>query len=92
MKKYITEKQMTNSTDGYHAVVVEGERHLNRVVIKSDIQFFTTQGGYCYNDPEEGALQNARAIARGLNELEKMKESQGTRYPKYEEVELSEHL
>lgn len=58
---------MSNSTDGYYCVVVEGETHLNRTVIKSDIQFFTRQGGYSYCHPEEGAMKNAQAIADGLN-------------------------
>ncbi len=69
MTKYIVEKQMTNSTDGYMAVVIEGEVHLNRTIIKSDIQFFTTEGGYKFNHPYESAERNAQAIAKGLNEL-----------------------
>lgn len=67
MKKYIVEKQMINNTDGYMAVVIEGETHLNRTVIKSQIQFFTTQGGYDYCHPFAGAEQNAQSIANGLN-------------------------
>ncbi len=82
MKKYIIEIQMSNSTDGYCCVVVEGERHLNRTIIKSSIHFFTTQGGYNFNHPEQDAMQNAQAIADGLNALEKAKEQQNTRYPK----------
>ena len=65
---------MTNSTDGHFVVVVEGEVHLNRTVIKSGLLFFTTQGGYCYNHPIEAARQNAQAIANGLNRLERLKE------------------
>ena len=67
MKKFIIEKQMTNSTDGYYAVVVEGETHMNRTIIKSDIQFFTMQGGYNYCHPESKAKEYAQAIADGLN-------------------------
>lgn len=74
MKNYIVEEKMTNSTDGYYNVVVEGETHLNRTVISSDIQFFTLQGGYDYNHPWQAAKQNAIAIAYGLNKLEKMKD------------------
>ena len=73
MKKYILEKQMSNSNDGYVAVVVEGETHLNRTVIKSSVQFFTTESGYSYNHPYKDAEQNAQAIADGLNDLEQMK-------------------
>lgn len=83
MKNYVLEKQMTNSTDGYMAVVIEGETHLNRTVIVSSIQFFTTQGGYDYCHPFEDAEQNAQAIANGLNELERMKVEQHVRYPEY---------
>jgi len=86
MKNYILEKQMNNSTDGYMCVVVEGERHLNRTVIKSDIQFFTTEGGYDYCHPYKDAEQNAQAIANGLNELERMKIEQHNRYPEYNTV------
>lgn len=73
MKHYIIEKNMLNKTDGYFQVVVEGETHLNRTIIKSKIQFFTTQGGYDYNHPLEQARDNAQAIANGLNHLEKLK-------------------
>jgi hypothetical protein len=83
MKNYIVEKQMSNITDGYMAVVIEGETHLNRTVIISDRQFFTTQGGYDYCHPYKDAEQNAKAICNGLNELEKMKVEQNTRYPEY---------
>ncbi len=86
MKKYITEEQMINSTDGYIVVVVEGETHLNRTIIKSRIQFFTRQGGYDHNHPYQDAKQNAQAIANGLNELEQMKHMQNKRYPQYEEA------
>lgn len=82
MKNYIIEKVMRNTTDGDFQVVVEGEIHINRTVIKSDILFFTTQGGYDYCHPYKDAEQNAQAIANGLNELEKMKVEQNTRYPK----------
>lgn len=78
---YILEKQMLNSTDGYILVVVEGQSHLNRTVIKSPIQFFTTQGGYDYCHPYKDAEQNAQAIANGLNNLEEMKKQQRQRYP-----------
>lgn len=70
MKNYIVEKKMNNATDGYFLVVVEGEKHLNRTIIKSSIQFFTTQGGYDYNHPWVRAKENAEAIATGLNQLE----------------------
>lgn len=83
MKKYIVEKQMTNNTDGFFTVVVQGEVHVNRTVIKSDIQFFTTQGGYSYCHPEQDAKQNAQAIANGLNELERLKTQQNKQYPEY---------
>lgn len=83
MKNYIIERKMTNKVDGYYLVVVEGETHLNRTVIKSNIQFFTNEGGYDYNHPEKDAKQNAQAIANGLNELEKLKVEQHTRYPEY---------
>jgi len=83
MKKYIIEKQMINTTDGYMTVVVEGESHLNRTKIKSDIQFFTTEGGYDYCHPYKDAEQNAQAIANGLNELEKLKQKQNKRYPEF---------
>lgn len=73
MKNYIIEKKMLNKTDGYFLVVVEGETHLNRTAIKSKDQFFTTQGGYDYNHPLEGARDFAQAIANGLNHLEKLK-------------------
>jgi len=79
MKKYIIEKKMINKTDGHFLVVVEGETHLNRTIIKSPIQFFTTQGGYNYCHPFEVAKQNAQAIANGLNELEKIKAEQRKR-------------
>ncbi len=81
MKNYIVEKYMINNTDGYMLVVVEGERHINRTIIKSDIQYFTTQGGYDYNHPLKDAQQNAQAIADGLNQLEKLKAQQNQRYP-----------
>ena len=61
---------MINHTDGHYLVVVEGETHLNRTIIKSKIQFFTTQAGYDYNHPWQEAKQNAEAIAEGLNTLE----------------------
>ena len=77
MKKFIVEEQMNNNTDGYYAVVIEGEEHLNRTVIKSDIQFFTTQGGYDYCHPWQRAKEYAESIAMGLNEGEKRKELQG---------------
>ena len=83
MKNYILEKQMRNHTDGYMAVVIEGETHLNRTVITSSIQFFTTEGGYDYCHPYKDAEQNAQAIANGLNELERMKVEQHKRYPEY---------
>lgn len=67
MKDFIVELQMTNATDGYYCVVVEGENHLNRTVIKSDIQFFTRQGGYKLCHPEDRAKFYANAIAFGLN-------------------------
>ncbi|MCK9544455.1 MAG: hypothetical protein M0R03_20745 [Novosphingobium sp.] len=79
MKKYIIEKRMINNTDGYYAVVVEGETHINRTIIESNIQFFTTQSGYDYNHPHNVAKQNAQAIANGLNDLEKEKENQRKR-------------
>lgn len=79
MKKYIVEKQMSSSTDGYYLVVVEGETHINRTVIKSSIQFFTGESGYDYNHPWQVALQNAQAIANGLNDLEKEKARQRRR-------------
>ena len=81
MKNYIVEQQMINDHDGYYTVVVEGETHLNRTVIKSSIQFFTYEGGYNYCHPWEDAKQNAQAIANGLNELERLKKEQRTRYP-----------
>ncbi len=87
MKNYILEKEMYNSTDGYYLVVVEGEAHLNRTIIKSRIQFFTTEGGYNYCHPEKDAEQNAQAIANGLNELEKLKMYQNKRYPEYPQAE-----
>ena len=68
MKNYIIEKEMTNNTDGYWIVVVEGESHLNRTKIKSSIQFFTSKGGYDYCHPWERAKENAQAIADGLNQ------------------------
>lgn len=71
MKNYITEKNMINGTDGYYDVVIEGEKHLNRVKIRSGIQFFTTQGGYDHNHPESRARENAEAIAEGLNVRER---------------------
>lgn len=83
MKNYILEKQMTNSADGYITVVIEGETHLNRTIIRSGIQFFTTEDGYNYCHPYEDAKQNAQAIANGLNELEKLKVEQHKRYPEY---------
>ena len=83
MKNYIVEEQMINNTDGYMTVVVEGERHLNRTVIKSSLLYFTTQGGYDYCHPYTGAKQNAQAIANGLNELERLKHEQRTAYPVY---------
>lgn len=73
MKRYIVEKRMTNDFDGHFAVVVEGENHLNRTVITSDIQFFTTRGGYDYCHPKHRARENAEAIANGLNILERSK-------------------
>jgi hypothetical protein len=73
MKNYIVELVMTSKTDGYYAVVIEGERHLNRTKIISSIQYFTLVGGYDYNHPRRVAEQNARAIANGLNQLEKIK-------------------
>ena len=88
MRTYIIEKQMSNSTDGYFLVVVKGETCLNRTVIKSNIQFFTTQGGYDYCHPYKDAEQNAQAIANGLNELEKMKQQQNKRYPEYNLMEV----
>lgn len=81
MKNYIIEEQWRNKTDGYIVVVIEGETHLNRTEIKSSIQFFTTEGGYDYCHPYKGAKQNAQAIADGLNELERLKVEQHTRYP-----------
>ncbi|MFA6571715.1 MAG: hypothetical protein WCT77_10845 [Bacteroidota bacterium] len=74
---------MQNTTDGNFQVVVEGEAHINRTVIKSDILFFTTQGGYDYCHPYKDAEQNAKAIANGLNKLEEMKVKQKKRYPIY---------
>lgn len=79
MTRYIIEKQMINRTDGYYTVVVEGETHLNRTVIKSAIQYFTTQGGYDYCHPWQVAKQNAQAIANGLNQLEELKAQQRKR-------------
>lgn len=76
MKRYITEKNMVNNTDGYFDVVVEGERHLNRVRIRSSIQQFSTQSGYDFCHPLEVAKQNAEAIANGLNRLELEKNKQ----------------
>lgn len=76
MENYIVEKKMINKTDGYCIVVVEGETHINRTVIKSNIQFFTTQSGYDYAHPWQLAEQNAQAIANGLNELEKERQRQ----------------
>lgn len=73
MKNYIVEKKMINRKDGYYDVVVEGETHLNRTRIRSSIQFFTTEGGYDFNHPWKTAEQNAKAIADGLNELERKK-------------------
>jgi len=70
MKNYIVEKKMTNNTDGYYTVVIEGETHLNKLVLTSQIQFFTTEVGYDYNHPWQVAKQIAQAIANGLNELE----------------------
>jgi len=87
MKHYILEKQMLNGTDGYIVIVIEGETHLNRTMIKSNIQFFTTEGGYDYNHPFKDAEQNAKAMANGLNELERLKTEQRKRYPEY--VQLS---
>lgn len=81
MKNYIVEKQMINSIDGYMLVVVAGETHSNRTIIKSSIQFFTLEGGYDYCHPFKDAQQNACAIAKGLNTLEKLKEEQKDRYP-----------
>jgi hypothetical protein len=83
MKNYILEKKMNNTTDGYFLVVIEGETHINRTIIKSDIQYFTTQDGYSYCHPYKDAEQNAQAIANGLNELERMKVEQHKRYPEY---------
>lgn len=73
MKNYIIEEKMRNATDGYINVVIEGETHLNRTVISSSIQFFTTEGGYNYCHPYASAKENAQAIADGLNALEKLK-------------------
>ena len=70
---------MSNPTDGYYLVVVEGETHINRTVIKSPIQFFTGESGYDYCHPWQVAKQNAQAIANGLNELEKEKTRQRRR-------------
>ena len=86
MKKFIVEEKMITKTDGYYLVVIEGETHINRTVIKSNIQFFTTEGGYDYCHPWQDAKQNAQAIANGLNELEKMKIEQNKRYPEYQLV------
>ena len=77
MKNYIIEKQMTNSTDGYFVVVVEGETHQNKTVIKSQIQFFTTEGGYDYCHPIYRAEKNAQAIADGLNQMQRENDSSG---------------
>lgn len=66
-KKFIVEQKMNNNTDGYYQVVVEGENHLNKTVIRSDIQFFTRQSGYDYNHPEQRAKEYADKIAAGLN-------------------------
>lgn len=74
MKNYIVEKQMTNSTSGYYLVVVEGEDHLNRTVIKSKLQFFTTEGGYDYCHPWQRAKSIAEAIANGLNLREEQRQ------------------
>lgn len=81
MKKYIIEKQMTNSTDGYIAVVVEGETHINRTCIKSSCQYFTTLGGYSYSSPLELAEKNAKAIASGLNAMERKEAERGKNPP-----------
>jgi len=71
MKKYIIENKPTTSTDGYIDVVVEGETHINRVRIRSAIQFYTTESGYDYCHPLSRAKENAQAIADGLNQLER---------------------
>lgn len=42
---------MRNATDGNFQVVIEGETHLNRTVITSDMLFFTFEGGYSYCHP-----------------------------------------
>ena len=76
MKNYIVEEVMNNATDGHFQVVVEGEKHINRTVIKNGILFFTTQAGYDYCHPVQVARQNAKAIANGLNKLEKLKDEQ----------------
>lgn len=67
MKHYIVEKKKSNVHDGRYNVVVEGETHLNRTIITSSIQFYTTEGGYNYNHPWQRAKANAQAIADGLN-------------------------
>lgn len=87
MKNYIIEKKMRNATDGNFQVVIEGETHLNRTVITSDMLFFTFEGGYSYCHPYKDAEQNAQAIANGLNQLEKLKVEQNTRYPEYRALE-----
>lgn len=73
MKHFIVENQKQGSTDGYFAVVVKGETHLNRTVIKSDLQFYTTQNGYDYCHPWQKAKEYAEAIADGLNNMIKQK-------------------
>lgn len=77
---------MYNATDGHYLVVVEGEDHINRTVIKSNIQFFTTESGYDYNHPWEATKQNAAAIAQGLNHLESIKKKQRKRIPDMSKV------
>jgi len=86
MKKFIIEKQMLNKKDGYYAVVVEGETHLNRTVIKSSLQFFTLEGGYDFCHPWGKAKAYAEAIAEGLNRSEQEKAQ-----PKNNEATISEH-
>ena len=88
MKKYIVEHEPVSNQSGYYIVVVEGETHLNRTKIKSDIQYYTFEAGYDYNHPIEVAQQNAKAIANGLNQLEEIKNQQKRRIVNHKLFEL----
>lgn len=69
-RKFIVEKNKTTSKSGYYDVVQEGEEGvLNRVRIRSRLQYYTTEPGYNYCHPWQRAKENAEAIAKWLNQL-----------------------